>query len=124
MYYSLYRYAKKLLLSIELGDTGGGERQGGRRDRGGKERGGGGGGGKRGEGGRVGEGQSDRRGEEGEMVMPYLSELEELVEKEWRCVVVFFMLRQALAPCVEDMILLDRTLYLMEQGLYNVVCPE
>ena len=50
-------------------------------------------------------------------VWPDLVRLEAMVEKEWRCVVVFFMLRQALAPCVEDLLLLDRALFLMEQGL-------
>lgn len=45
-----------------------------------------------------------------------LSELEEVVESEWRNVVVFFLLRLALAPAVEAMILLDRKLYLLEQG--------
>ena len=35
---------------------------------------------------------------------------------EWREVAVFFMLRQVLAPCVESVLLLDRLLYLREQG--------
>ena len=47
---------------------------------------------------------------------PDLAELECLVELEWRQVVVFFMLRQALAPCVERLLLLDRTFFLLEQG--------
>jgi len=47
---------------------------------------------------------------------PDLEELEVLVEQEWRQVVVFFMLRQALAPCVERLLLLDRTIFLLEQG--------
>ena len=36
---------------------------------------------------------------------------------EWREVAVFFMLRLALAPCVETLILLDRLLFLTEQGM-------
>ncbi len=45
-----------------------------------------------------------------------LEEMEGKVAREWRWVAVFFMLRQALAPCVEKMLLLDRRLYLLEQG--------
>ena len=45
-----------------------------------------------------------------------LTTLEELVEEQWRRVVVFFVLRLALAPSVEAMILLDRKLYLLEKG--------
>ena len=45
-----------------------------------------------------------------------LSRLEELVEQEWRQVVVFFLLRLALAPVVEASVLLDRKLFLLEQG--------
>ncbi len=44
-------------------------------------------------------------------------ELECLIEKEWMNVLIFFMLRQALAPCVEQVILLDRVLFLLEQGM-------
>lgn len=45
-----------------------------------------------------------------------LDELNSLVEEEWRKVVLYFVLRLALAPCVETMILLDRKLFLLEQG--------
>ena len=38
------------------------------------------------------------------------------VEEAWRDVAVFFMLRLALAPCVESLVLVDRTLFLSEQG--------
>jgi len=34
----------------------------------------------------------------------------------WKDVVIIFMLRLAIAPCVESVILLDRLLYLREQG--------
>lgn len=37
----------------------------------------------------------------------------------WKDVVVVFMLRLAIAPCVESVILLDRLLYLREQGEYH-----
>lgn len=52
-----------------------------------------------------------------------LSELETCGERlaallcEWRAVAVFFMLRLVLAPCVESALLLDRLLFLREQGL-------
>lgn len=42
--------------------------------------------------------------------------LECMVEKRWRAVVVFFVLRLALAPCVEAMVLVDRKTFLLEQG--------
>ncbi len=45
-----------------------------------------------------------------------LDKLDCLVEEEWRQVGVYFVLRQALAPCVETMILLDRKLHLLEKG--------
>lgn len=45
-----------------------------------------------------------------------LSDLQTMVEREWRSVAVFFMLRLAMAPVVEAMILLDRKLFLLEQG--------
>lgn len=45
-----------------------------------------------------------------------LTTLQGLVEREWWKVALFFMLRAAMAPCVETLILLDRKLYLLEQG--------
>jgi hypothetical protein len=46
---------------------------------------------------------------EGEM-----RELSLLVEEGWRKVAVFFMLRVAMAPCVESLVLLDRAIFLAE----------
>lgn len=40
---------------------------------------------------------------------------------EWSKVAVFFMLRLLLAPCVESVVLLDRLLFLREQGIYQRV---
>ena len=37
-----------------------------------------------------------------------------LVEQDWRKVATFFMLRLAMAPCVESLILLDRAIFLTE----------
>lgn len=45
-----------------------------------------------------------------------LEELGVLVEGAWHRVALYFELRLALAPCVEAMILLDRKLFLLEQG--------
>ena len=45
-----------------------------------------------------------------------MKRLESMVERDWRSVVIFFMLRLAMAPCAEKMILLDRKLFLIEQG--------
>ncbi len=45
-----------------------------------------------------------------------LDALRTLVEEEWTRVAVFFMLRLTLAPCVESVLLLDRALFLTEQG--------
>ena len=41
-----------------------------------------------------------------------LEELNHLVEEKWERVAIFFMLRLALAPCVESLILLDRVIFL------------
>lgn len=41
-------------------------------------------------------------------------ELSLLVREGWRKVAVFFMLRLAMAPCVESLVLLDRAIFLME----------
>lgn len=41
----------------------------------------------------------------------------------WKDVVVLFMLRLAIAPCVESVILLDRLLYLREQGKHDHPMP-
>ena len=38
---------------------------------------------------------------------------------QWEKVMMFFLLRQLIAPCVETMILLDRVMYLMENGIVN-----
>ena len=50
-----------------------------------------------------------------------LDALRVLVEEEWRRVVMFFMLRLTLAPCVESVLLLDRAMFLIEQGNYHVI---
>ncbi len=39
-----------------------------------------------------------------------------LVGDGWRKVAMFFMLRLALAPCVESLVLLDRAIFLIEQS--------
>ncbi|XP_064406568.1 methyltransferase-like protein 25B [Halichondria panicea] len=49
-----------------------------------------------------------------------LDALRVLVEEEWRRVVMFFMLRLTLAPCVESVLLLDRAMFLIEQGYTDV----
>jgi len=36
---------------------------------------------------------------------------------QWEMVAVFFMLRLTVAACVESMLLLDRAMYLQEQGV-------
>ena len=38
---------------------------------------------------------------------------------QWSRVAVFFTLRLVLAPCVESVLLLDRALFLREQGVYT-----
>ena len=40
-----------------------------------------------------------------------------LVDTQWENVAKYFMLRLALAPCVESLILLDRVQFLKEQGV-------
>ncbi len=45
--------------------------------------------------------------------------LRELVG-EWEKVTVFFLLRQVLAPCVESLVLLDRVLFMREQGTSKI----
>ena len=40
----------------------------------------------------------------------------------WEDVVVVYMLRLAIAPCVESIILLDRLFYLEEHGIYQYTC--
>lgn len=42
--------------------------------------------------------------------------------EQWRQVVTFYSLRLSLSPAVESLILLDRQLYLHEQGLYFINC--
>ncbi len=42
---------------------------------------------------------------------------------EWEKVTVFFLLRLALAPCVESLVLLDRVLFLQEQGIRSLLTP-
>lgn len=55
------------------------------------------------------------------MGLPSLSEgeirdLSDLVA-QWKKVTMFFMLRVALAPCVESLLLLDRAIFLTEQNI-------
>lgn len=38
--------------------------------------------------------------------------------EQWRQVVIFYSLRLSMSPVVESLILLDRQLYLYEQGLF------
>lgn len=45
-----------------------------------------------------------------------LEELNDLVVEQWERVAIFFMLRLALAPCVESLILLDRAIFLAERS--------
>ena len=53
-----------------------------------------------------------------------LDDLAPLVDEQWRRVVVFILLRLTLAPCVESIILLDRVLFLIEQGggMHGCMC--
>lgn len=44
-----------------------------------------------------------------------LQDLEPLLA-QWEKVTVFFILRLLIAPCVESLVLLDRQLFLLEQG--------
>lgn len=44
------------------------------------------------------------------------------VLEQWRQVVIFYSLRLSLSPVVESLILLDRQLYLYEQGLFWIDC--
>jgi hypothetical protein len=46
-----------------------------------------------------------------------MREAEEMAER-WCDVVVFYTLRLSLAPLLETAVLLDRMLYLYEQGMY------
>ena len=36
--------------------------------------------------------------------------------RQWEHVVIYFLLRLTMAPCVETLILLDRVLFLQEKG--------
>lgn len=51
----------------------------------------------------------------------FLADMEALGELlgEWKKVTVFFLLRLCLAPCVESLMLLDRALFLREQGMLS-----
>ena len=40
----------------------------------------------------------------------------------WKDVVVLYMLRLTIAPCIESVILLDRLYYLQEHGMYHCMC--
>jgi hypothetical protein len=55
--------------------------------------------------------------DESEVSSDLMREAEEMAE-HWRDVVVFYTLRLSLAPLVETAVLLDRMLYLYEQGMY------
>lgn len=46
-----------------------------------------------------------------------MRELSLLVDEGWRKVAVFFMLRLAMAPCVESLVLLDRAIFLTEVNM-------
>lgn len=50
-------------------------------------------------------------------------ELESLLLKEWKRVVLFYSLRLLLAPVVESLILTDRALYLSEHGISSCLVP-
>ena len=52
-----------------------------------------------------------------------LEELSCLVEQQWQRVAMFFMLRLALAPCVESLILLDRAIFLAERSATHTHRP-
>ena len=51
------------------------------------------------------------------------SESIEALLYQWKEVAVFFMLRLVLAPCVETALMLDRLLFLMEQGYVGSLSP-
>lgn len=56
-----------------------------------------------------------------DIVQDEASKMEALVKDEWERVVIYFLLRTTLAPCIETLILLDRQLFLEEKGKKSLV---
>ncbi|XP_041465367.1 protein RRNAD1-like [Lytechinus variegatus] len=52
-----------------------------------------------------------------------LAELEEICRPEWTNVITFHVLRSMMGPIVESLLLLDRVLYLFDQGIESKLVP-
>lgn len=45
-----------------------------------------------------------------------MEEMIHLIEENWQRVVMYFLLRLVIAPCIETLLLIDRVLFLIERG--------
>ena len=45
-----------------------------------------------------------------------MEEMIHLIEENWQRVVMYFLLRLVMAPCIETLLLIDRVLFLIERG--------
>ena len=48
-------------------------------------------------------------------------EMNQLIDDQWQNIVMYFLLRLIIAPCIETLILLDRLLFLKEKSIHNKV---
>ena len=46
-------------------------------------------------------------------------EMNQLIDDQWQNIVMYFLLRLIIAPCIETLILLDRLLFLKEKSIHN-----